>query len=204
LVIEPDLVILVFYENDIDDLGKQLWMNLEENRKRKSRFPFSIVYPVVRNTALWNLALRVKGSLQASRIERQPAIEPQQQDLGRREEYASRLLELSELLRKQGVDFMFALFPSHHTVFTVGNTTPRTPVLSWVVSAAHTMKLETVSLLEPLQRTGRSSQELYLLPHDGHASPFGYKIAAGEIAEKILKSRGLNQRRCAQLYNPVR
>src|SRR5439155_175083 len=62
LPLTPDLVVVVFSENDVTDLGQTpMWTLLAANRRAKSRFPLSLVYPVLRHTALWNLGLEVAG-----------------------------------------------------------------------------------------------------------------------------------------------
>ena len=60
LTVSPDVVILLFSENDVDDLNRvSTWDRLADNRRAKSRFPFSLVYPLLRRTARsWPLPRR--------------------------------------------------------------------------------------------------------------------------------------------------
>ena len=44
-----------------------MWEQLRINRELKSRFPMSLVYGPLHNTALWNLALAVRGRANAGR-----------------------------------------------------------------------------------------------------------------------------------------
>src|SRR5215831_1720588 len=63
--VEPDIVVLTFSENDIDDLAKgtPTYLSLQNNRKLKSTGFFGMLYRMVRDTALFNFGLRLKAKL---------------------------------------------------------------------------------------------------------------------------------------------
>lgn len=65
LELSPDLVLLVFHDNDIENLAAPLWPAISRNRELKSRFPLSILYPLLRRTALWNIAMQLRGQARA-------------------------------------------------------------------------------------------------------------------------------------------
>jgi lysophospholipase L1-like esterase len=183
------LVILTFSENDVSDLATPMWYGLAENRRMKSRFPFSVLYPVLRETALWNFALRVKATL-AIHFQRddfpqgEGHEEPEpsgQAKLRQRAEYSEHVAELHALLEKRGLPLAFAAYPSHHSV-TQSDVPDQ---MAWVVATARALGLPTVSYLSTLRGSGHSVDELYLLPHDGHPSPLGYEIAAAELLSNL-------------------
>jgi len=66
LRLSPDLVILMFGENDVGDLNRvSTWDRLATNRRAKSQFPLGTFYPLLRRTALWNFALSIRATKQA-------------------------------------------------------------------------------------------------------------------------------------------
>jgi lysophospholipase L1-like esterase len=193
--IAPRLVVLNFSENDIRDLiGPSMWLQLMENRRAKSRFPLRQVYPVVRHTALWNLALRVRGVLRNQRVDSAltggdplppPGVGASPEDsplVGpARERYRTLLAGLQQALADAGVPLVFAVFPAHHTVYGTWDSDQH----EWAVTLGRSLGIETVSFLGPLRSDGRPETELYLLPLDGHPSAEGYRIAA-EYLDEVL------------------
>lgn len=189
MVLRPDLVVLMFYDNDIEDLSqKPLWESLSENRKRKSEFPLSLAYRTFRDTAIWDLLVRAKARTQRrDTVHKDRSLVGSEAHTKLQELYATRLSQVSEYLHQQNVKFVFAVFPSHHTFSSDHPTGTACGVedLIWVTNLARSMKLTTVNILSPLRKTGLKVEELYLLPYDGHASPRAYRIGAEAIAERI-------------------
>jgi len=199
MVLEPDLVILQFSENDVSDLaGPPLWEDLERNRNAKARFPLSLAYPHVRGTALWNLALRARSALRSDRAARalqRPSSYPRpvgeaQGINSHRERYAESLEHFRDSLDARGLPFVYAVFPSHLSVYGLRESDQ----LDWLDSVIRTLELRSVSFLPALAEDGRSQEELYLLPHDGHASGEGYRIAAHALADSLVKGGALRAR----------
>jgi lysophospholipase L1-like esterase len=119
-----DLAVLTFTENDVTDLATPMWTQLASNRLAKSRFPMSLLYPAVRHLALWNLLLQSRAkwrSRQAPPIPTaQPAsgaAPPDSELLRLRGEYRQRLLSLRDRLASANVPLLFAIYPSHLTVY---------------------------------------------------------------------------------------
>lgn len=182
LALAPDLVILTFSENDVTDLaGESMWDQFAKNRHAKSRPPLSWVYPLLRQTALWNLALQLRGSRRAQATvaaAEKPAAGRHDDTEALRHEYARRLQSLHDSLATHGVPLVIALYPSHHAV-----TRPdRREQLAWIEQVATRAHIPTVSLLPALLRSQLGVNDLYLLPHDGHPSPKGYGFAADTLA----------------------
>lgn len=182
LPVAPDLVVVVFSENDVSDLAAPpLWTALARNRRARTRFPLSIVYPVVRRTALWNLGQRVAARLRARRSQ---ATRAAGGDL--RGRYRASFMELRDTLRQRHIPFAFVVYPFHSTV-----TGASADQVEWAVQMAERAGVPTINLLPPLQSSGLPTA-LYL-PVDGHPNAVGYQIAAAYLAAHV---RQANPARC--------
>jgi len=190
LPLEPDVVLLTFSENDVVDLAAPMWVSLESNRRAKSRFPLSILYPVLRQTALWNFGLRVRATwatqqrpVDAAASEPTPEQRAaQQQTMQRlRDEYVRRLTRIRDLLDERGIPLVYVLYPTHHSVLALDDAEQ----MAWVASVGASLGLTTVDLLGPLRASAEPMERLYLLPHDGHPSPLGYRIAARAVLDAV-------------------
>jgi len=193
LRLSPDLVILLFSENDVADLNRSsTWDRLAANRRIKSRFPTAALYPVLRHTALWNFALAVRARWRA----RAPAGPITSLNMmtaaGRadslvrelRETYRRALLAVRDTLAQRGVPLALVAYPSHLAVTNQGMRDQ----LAWFTGTATDAHLFEVNLLQPLAATGLPAQALYLLPYDGHPSPRGYEIAAAYLADRLVSA----------------
>ncbi len=200
LPLDPDAVVLTFSENDVTDLIAPIWSDLADNRRQKSKFPLSIAYPMLRNTALWNFALDIRARLNKRKVEEQvagaqtaaqgadTATASSRRRLRRR--YAEGLFALRDSLVQRGVPLVFVAYPSHHTV-----DQKKTPEqIRWAVQTAGDADLMVVDLLPVLRGTGLALEDLYLLPHDGHPSPTGYRIAGRAIAQALREHETLASR----------
>ncbi len=192
--IAPDLVLLSFTENDVTDLGRPtMWEQLAVNRAAKSKPPLGWVYPVLRRTALWNLALtvRAKQRTMARAKEAGPAIaSPDGKttvDTARRRWYADEFTRLASTLQRDGLPFVATQFPAHHTLY--GRWAPEQ--LRWFEGVAQRAGVPVVPTDSVLKRDGRDERTLYLLPHDGHPSAAGYTVAAGVIAATLTRHPAL-------------
>ena len=188
LPLAPDLVILTFSENDVSDLaGQSMWDQLADNRRAKSRFPLSFLYPLLRRTALWNLALQLRGSRRAeTNAAAVAAPAAGSADASRqilRDGYARRLRALHDSLAAAGVPLAFVVFPDHHAL-----TRPeRREHVAWAARTGAAIPVPTLELLPALLGTHAPANELYLLPHDGHPNPRGYTVAADTLAQFVAE-----------------
>lgn len=187
LVLQPDLVVLTFYENDIADLANSQWDELAANRAARSRLPLSIAYPVMRRLATWSLLLRVRAQARArarvDNTEAAPAADKSARLAALRRQYAELFREVTGLLAARGVYFVFATYPSHLTL-----TTGRSDELMWVEEMARRHGVIPTPLLPALAAVGQSADALYLLPLDGHPRPIGYRTAAGLLRQAVISS----------------
>ncbi len=214
-VLEPDLVVLTFSENDIVDLRNPMWDSLAENRRMKSRFPLSIAYPILRHTATWNFLLKVRaswttpgpeagaGPVAPADAEAKQQAESATPDRRRRdadrERYREALAALRDALADEGVELLFVVYPVHHAL----HDEEAREQVRWAESTARGEGLPALGLVEPLQASGRRDDELYLLPHDGHPSPLGYRIAAASLAPEVARLAARTTR-CSRAPGRVR
>lgn len=202
LPLSPDLVVLVFSENDVTDLASQpsMWNALAANREAKSRFPLSLVYPVLKNTALWTLSLRAAAIVRTRRTERRatgadgaaehPDVHAARARL--RERYAAELRAFRDTLAARSVPLVFVLFPSHFTY--AASTAEGVEQLEWARAVGEQAGVRTLSLLAPLRVGNLPKNRIYLLPHDGHPTPLAYGIAAGFLADQLARQSPLSER----------
>lgn len=184
LPLSPDLVVVMFSENDVTDLRQTpMWDRLAANRARKSQFPASLFYATARHTALWNVLLRAKARWDASRMSpgEAEAVAPSDTP-ARRQEYVAALSALQDSLQSRSLSLVFAAIPTH---LTVSGTQPDEQI-RWALHAADSLHLPTADILSAMRAAGTGSAALYLLPHDGHTSPAGNRIAATTIANTVL------------------
>lgn len=190
--LSPDVVLLTFVENDVDDLRNDMWAELAGNRHAKSRFPLSLVYPVLRRSALWNFSLKLRGRvrvLKSSSVGSSPSDLRQRSDVpALRAKYDGTLRTLANEVRGHRRSLILVAFPSHLTVS--GLTTDEQ--LQWLERTGKGEGVPTFNLLEPLKASGLPTTKLYLLPYDGHPSSRGYEIAGSWLTSQ-LAARGTCQ-----------
>lgn len=187
--LSPDVVLLTFVENDVDDLRNDMWGELAANRQAKSKFPLSVIYPVLRRSALWNFSLKLRGRIRAvgySALPSSPADLRPRSDVPRlRGEYGRVLQTLASEVRKRDRSLVLVAFPSHLTMS--GITTDEQ--LQWLERTGKEQGVPTFNLLEPLKASGLPTATLYLLPHDGHPSPRGYEVAGSWLTSRLAALR---------------
>lgn len=188
MVLEPDLVVLGFTENDVRDLiGQGAWEVFEENREAKSKFPMSLVYPLVRNTALWNLSRRVRAIWVSNRNLRElpegtgGASLPDDAVNELRRRYEMDFAEFRRMVESRGVPLFFVASPAHTTLMGTGSRSQ----LDWVGAVAESSEVEYLDLSTALLAGGLPIEELFLLPHDGHPSAIGHRLAAQAILHEF-------------------
>jgi lysophospholipase L1-like esterase len=190
-IASPEVVVLTFSENDVSDLANEMWRDLAENRRAKSRFPLSLAYPVLRRLALWHFSLEVRARLRA----RTEVIEVVEVDRPKTEgrtthtdalraEYALRFAELESAVRARGGSLLLVAFPSHHTV----SGTRSDEQLHWIIRLAHARGVPAVNMQSAFATSGLPTDSLYLLPHDGHASPRGNALAGALVAARLVET----------------
>jgi len=192
--IDPDIVILTFTENDIEDLGRPepMYVSLARNRKLKSSGVLGWVYRKFRNTAVFNFGLLLKAKYGSSwnRRTRGNIEKTKANTVGElTEKYEHLLKETKAYLDKRSIPLFFVLFPSDYQ-FNRDATANSTAVhqLERVERFGRDIGVSTLNLLGPFKKTHLSRYDLYLLPYDGHPSKIGHSVAAEAISEGLVKS----------------
>jgi hypothetical protein len=124
----------------------------------------------------------------ATRLNRQDAVQLQQQYTNDRaqtsnrlrELYGTHLLAMRDTLQAHGVRLVFAMFPWSKELQGARDN------LVWMEQFAKAQRLDAVNVLPALQATHLADTTLYLLPKDGHPSPTGYRVAADTLATRLL------------------
>lgn len=197
LTLAPDLVVLVFHDNDVRDLEKPTyWEQLGENRRRKSAFPASFFYRIVRRTALWSVLRRAVARAQTEEMPPASATGAVPVSTGAfhndslrvdslRAAYHTGLRSFVARVALAGVPLVVTAFPSHLAFKNVQATD-----YGWFASTVAADSLDFVDPLPPLMASGFGLSKLYLFPHDAHASARGYNVLASALSARVLASPG--------------
>lgn len=188
LAIDPDVVVLMHHENDIDELiYSRTWEQLSTNRRAKSRFPVSVVYPVVRTSGLWNLAQDVrrrfhfrKDAARTMDVARDVQEDSESEPVQRaRAEYRTRLEAIETMLDDAGIPFVFVAFPHPRSVAADAGGRD----YAWVIGIARELDVPVLDLLPLLRNGPLTLEEAYLVPDDYHPSEAGHAFAATVITD---------------------
>lgn len=189
LELAPDLVVLMFYDNDVAEMSHpRFWDQMLENRRRKSRFPVSVVYSTLNRTALWPVIRRSATritNLRRARSEGEDAAEVRDdafwdaQTPRFRDEYAEEFSNLARELRNAGIPFVLVSYPSHLRIADPDAIFNHAEFLERVAARNDVPLLD---FLPALTATGLGLDDLYFLPWDGHARPIGYEVAGEALA----------------------
>lgn len=193
LPIEPDVVVLVFFENDLNGLLMDVPQHeqLEHNRTVKSG-PLSPLFRLVRDTAVFHAFLRIRALVARSRaptvslVRRETPDETPEWVTEMADRYAGEATEMRELLEAKDIELVIAGYPHPGTAGGSPHSPPNRVKPVTAALAAHGLSL--IDLTQALVASGRPVTELYLLPDDGHASPLGYALAADALAPEIERA----------------
>jgi lysophospholipase L1-like esterase len=184
LALQPDLVVLMFYDNDIAELASPtFWEIMIENRRRKSRFPVSIGYAALNRTATWAVMRRAAtrfalasgtGVVKAQADDRDDAYW-QAAMPGLRLRYAEHLSAIHEELRNLEIPLLLVRYPSHLSMI---DPTVLFNHGDWLRTLSADLGIPFVDLAPVLASSGLALEELYFIPWDGHARPVGYDLAS--------------------------
>jgi len=200
-----DIAVVTFSENDVTDLADPMWVNLTANRAAKSRFPMSVVYPVVRHLALWNVLLKVEGKIRNTHIASvahpsamTQGVAADSSLLRLRAEYRERLSRLRDMLTGANIPLLFAIAPSANTVYSDNSGEQ----VRWAGQTARDLGIPVVDFTPALKRDGRPKEQLYMLPIDGHPSAAGYAAAEPGLEATLVGTPPLAQRCTSEATRP--
>lgn len=196
LVLEPDLVVLTFYDNDIAEMSPpRFWELMEDNRRRKSTFPLSLVYSALNSTAIWPVARRAAmrlGSLAGEGVAGKEEHAERTDEVWKaqmpalRDEYAAYLAAIAGELEEAGIPLVLVGYPSH---LSLQDPEVYFNHAEWLEDLARSLDIPFLGLIPTLIDAELALEELYFLPWDGHPRPIGYEIAGEAVAGflKLLK-----------------
>ena len=189
LILDPDLVVLTFYDNDVAEMSPpRFWELMEDNRRRKSTFPLSLVYSALNSTAIWPVARRAAtrlgrlgGEGMAGKTEQAERTDEmwQAQMPALREDYARYLTEIARELEEAGIPLVVVGYPSH---LSLEDSETYFNHADWLEALAHSLDIPFLGLIPTLREAQLTLEELYFLPWDGHPRPIGYELAAEAAA----------------------
>jgi len=185
LALNPDLVLLTFYENDIKDIANPQWPKLEKNRLTKSHFPLSAIYPIMKYTYTWGFLLKARQTLlikKAIKQNQELSITHKNNKQKKLEDkYFNELTSLTKQLEENDTPFIFVVYPNHKTISSGKYS------LDSILDRVIKTNIDVINLT-PSILSAPENKKAYLLPHDGHASPYGYKIAATHLSQALLST----------------
>jgi lysophospholipase L1-like esterase len=185
--IRPDVVVLFWFANDVDDPGiEALCARLE----RSGPIVFDFNQP---NTTRAELAWRVKQFVRHSALVMRirhvwteshwPELSPAALDKAF-EKQGSYLRRFAELAQRGQFDFVVAVIPLARIVASDGDVHPLTERMR-ALAAKHGFPF--LDLVEPLRALRRSSGRLPVLAYDGHYDAPANAALGASVAESLWK-----------------
>ena len=181
LTLDPDIVLLTYYENDLGDLyhNPPAYVALRRNRRLKSGW-LGPVFGIVQDTCLFNSALRVRWKLRKWRARQETSEENGYDPLQKIPEYVDHLSEVQRILQERDVQLIFVTFPSHQAVKKEDKRT-----IAPLLNETADLQIKSVDLTQPLVESKYPVNDLYFIPVDDHPRPLAYLIAAKAISDVI-------------------
>jgi lysophospholipase L1-like esterase len=197
LTVDPDVVVIVFFENDLNGLlvDPPQHEQLERNRAVKSG-PLSPLFRLVRNTAVFHAFLEIRARIAranaptVSLVRRKHPDETPEWVTEMAERYAGEAAAIRQRLEAKGIELIIAGFPHPGTTAADPDSPPNR--VEPATAALADRGLALFDLTPALVASRRPITELYLLPEDGHASPLAYALAAEALApeiERVIRRR---------------
>ena len=183
LVLQPDVVLLTYCENDLSDLytSPPMHEQLEQNRKLKSG-RLGAFFRFARDTCLFNLVIKARSALRAPRAVDEDSTMPLRDPLAKLPEYVEKVDELQKLLNEREIDLLFLAFPSHRALLGKPGST-----IQPVLAALREIGIDGIDPSPALLASGLSMQELYLIPNDPHPGPEAYRITASVVVDHLRR-----------------
>ncbi len=185
LILEPQVVLLIFSENDLEELLRDPPFHavMARNRVLKSG-RLAPLFQAFRDTALFNLLLRAELTIRwrKARAAWQAAGQMPKRSDELVARYAKAVGEMRDMLHTRQIELVFTAFPSW---YRLGGHEAPPETVGPVLRALRADGIDGIDLTLALRAKGLSAAELYLLPHDGHPSRRAYAIAAEAIAPRL-------------------
>jgi len=187
LALDPDIVVLVFSNNDITDLARPRPMIdvMRDHARLKSRFLIGPVIRFLQHTAIFNGMQRTAAWLQLRRRKEAARRETVPPD-ALWDRYGELLAQTRVLLQGKGVRMLLVAWPSAEQATTTG---PVEPIdrLGGIAGRLGIPFLDLTPQMRALHAGGTSPS---LMPLDGHPSAAAYAAGARAIASRLLQPDG--------------
>ncbi len=187
LSLQPDLVVLVFTNNDITDLARPRPMIevMRDHARLKSRFLIGPVIRFLQHTAIFNGMQRTAAWLEVRR--RKEAVRQEvvpQEALWDR--YGELLGQTRDLLDRRGVGLLLVAWPSWEQAEGDGPAEP----LDRLGAMAARLGIPFLDLTPAMQALDAAGARPSLMPLDGHPSAAAYESGARVIASRLMQPDG--------------
>jgi lysophospholipase L1-like esterase len=184
LALDPDVVVLSFSQNDIEDLRRARPMIelMRDHAQLKSAF---IVGPTIRflqHTAIFNAMQRTAAWLETRRrpLKEHPLPETSP-ELWQR--YRDLLGEMKDLVARHGGRLLLVVWPSWRQIEGIDPLSPQERLALF----AREMGIDHLDLMPVMADLERSGVKASLVPLDGHPSPRAHEAAARAIAQWLAE-----------------
>ena len=179
---EPDVVVLVFTQNDLQDLRRPRPMIevMRDHARLKSRFLLGPSLKLLQRTAIFNGMQRAAAwmKVEARRSDAQVDAAAQAALWGT---YRQELARVAALLKGERVRLLLVAWPSSDHVVGASAST-----YGELEDMASELGIEYLDLARVMRDVIASGSKAFLVPLDGHPSPEGHAAAAGAIAGELL------------------
>jgi GDSL-like lipase/acylhydrolase family protein len=188
LALHPDVVVLVFSQNDIEDLARPEPMieSMRDHAELKSVFVLGPILKLLQHTAIFNGMQRTAAWLIVR--EKRQAVEAAQaseREAARQAElwtaYREKLVEAHGLLAERGIRMLLVAWPSAEQVAGSSPTSPERTLEEY----ARDLGVEYLDLTPAMSQLRASGTNPYLVPLDGHPSWQGHQAAAAAIRARL-------------------
>ncbi len=192
LGIAPDIVVLIYTQNDIADLARsrpQIEV-MRDHARLKSRFLVGPAVKLLQRSAIFNGMQRTAAWLKVRR-RRAAAASGADNPAALWEAYGALLRETAELTRRRGVRLLLVAWPSHRQVEGLDPFTP----LERVGRLAAGAGVPFLDLTPAVKELEARKVKAYLTPRDGHPTAEGYGVAARAASQRLLEMGWIVARR---------
>ncbi|HKY32786.1 MAG TPA: SGNH/GDSL hydrolase family protein [Candidatus Polarisedimenticolia bacterium] len=181
LALQPDVVVLVFSQNDLRDLLRPQPMieAMRDHAALKSKPVLGPLLMVLQRTALFNGMQRGAAWLRVRRLRREAPVPLDEARLWRT--YEAALGEVAALVKGAGGRLLVASWPSAEQAAAGAS-----PPAAALAALCGRLGVAFVDLLPAMLAPGARGP-LYLVPLDGHPSPEGHRAAAKALASRLLE-----------------
>jgi len=183
VALDPEIVVLVFSQNDILDLMRERPMieTMREHASLKSALILGPVLKTLQRTAIFNGMQRLAAGIRGRRREEaKGSLAAADAELWAA--YAAQLEKVGALLDARGIEGLIVSWP---TADQISGKEASNAAARLVEALAGESEMAFLDLLPVLQDLLEEGTEPTLMPRDGHPSPAGHQAAAAAIRARL-------------------